>query len=100
MGFSNSNFTYAANNYGVYSGESPGTLSGYTNISGTYQMDGDRLVLTANRIATWDAFYGGREKVEQVNSILFEQARFRIVENTLTLDYITYPADAPVPTTR
>jgi len=100
LGFSNSKFTYVVSNYGLYSGESPGTLSAYTNISGTYQIDGDRLVLTANRIATWDAFYGGREEVEQVNLILFEQARFRIVAGTLVLDYITYPADAAVPTTR
>jgi hypothetical protein len=91
-----------ASSYGVYSGESPGTLSGYTNMSGTYRIDGDKLVLTANRMATWDAFYGAqyRERVEEVNLIVFEQARFRIVDGTLIIDYITYPAEAAVPTTR
>jgi hypothetical protein len=102
LGFSESKFTYAANSYGLYGGDSPGTLSAYTNLSGTYQIDGDKLVLTANRLATWDSFYGrqSRERVEQVNLIVFEQARFRIVGGTLILDYITYPADAPEATTR
>jgi hypothetical protein len=30
---------------------------------------------------------------------IFDQARFRIVVFHLVLDYITYPADGPVPTT-
>jgi hypothetical protein len=103
LGFSESGgFTYAGMSYGVYAGESPGTLSAYTNISGTYQIDGDRVVFSANRIATWDAFFGAesRERVEQVNMTIFDQARFRIVGGTLILDYIVYPADAPEPATK
>jgi hypothetical protein len=103
LGFSESGkFTYVINSYGVYEGESPGAQSAYTNISGTYQVDGDRLVLTANRVANWDAFYGAnsRERVEQVNMIVLDEARFRIVNGKLIIDYVTYPADAPVPTTQ
>ena len=102
LSFSGSEFRFRVNTYGVYGGDSPGMLSSYTDISGTYQIDGDKLVLTANRVATWDSFYGRQspERVEQVNLIVFEQARFRIVGGMLILDYITYPADAPVPTTR
>ncbi len=102
LAFSGSNFRYRANMYGIYAGNSPGMLSAYTDISGTYQIDGDKLVLNANRVATWDSFYGSQspERVEQVNMIFFEQARFRIVAGILIIDYITRPADGPMPTTR
>jgi hypothetical protein len=93
-------FTYRTNMYGIYGGGSPATLAAYTQTSGTYTIDGDKLVLTANRIATWDSFYGATspERVEQVNQIVFDQARFNIVGWILTLDYVSYPADAPEPT--
>jgi len=86
--------------YGIYGGGSPATLAAYTQTSGTYTIDGDKLVLAANRIATWDSFYGATspERVEQVNQIVFDQARFNIVGWILTLDYVSYPAAAPEPT--
>jgi hypothetical protein len=92
-------FTYRTNMYGIYGGN-PGALAAYTQTSGTYKIDGDKLVLTANRIATWDSFYGATspERVEQVNRIVFDQARFNIAGSILTLDYLSYPADAPEPT--
>jgi len=102
IGFSESGeFRYSANSYGIYPGQSAGTLSAYTRISGTYQIDGDRLTITGNRTATWDSFYGANspERVTDVNTEVFKDARFRIVTGNLILDYITYPADAPVPTT-
>jgi len=102
LGFSESGeFNYLANSYGIYPGQSAGTLSAYTHISGTYQIDGDRLTITGNRTATWDSFYGANspERVDNVNTEVFKDARFRIVAGTLMLDYFIYPADAPVPTT-
>jgi hypothetical protein len=101
LGFSeNGTFVYTVNSYGVYGGNTPGQLSAYTNITGTYQVDGNRVALTATRIATWDSFYGAGspERVEMVSRSIFDQARFTILGGLLTLDYITYPADAPVPT--
>jgi len=93
-------FNFTVNTYGIYGGNGS-SVAAYTHISGTYQQDGDRLVLTANRVATWDSFYGAgsTETVEQVNMTIFDQARFRILGFHLVLDYITYPADGPVPTT-
>jgi hypothetical protein len=44
LAFSGSNFRYRANMYGIYAGNSPGMVSAYTDISGTYQIDGDKLV--------------------------------------------------------
>lgn len=103
LGFSESGtFQYSAESYGVYPGQSAGTLSAYTRISGTYQIDGDRLTMTGNRTATWDSFYGANspETVQNVNTEMFKDARFRIALSTLILDFTTYPADAPVPTTQ
>jgi hypothetical protein len=101
LGFSeNGTFVYTVNSYGVYGGNSPGQLSAYTITTGTYQVDGNHVALTATRIATWDSFYGAAspERVELVSRSIFDQARFTILGGLLTLDYITYPADAPVPT--
>src|SRR6478672_10272534 len=102
IGFTESGmFIYSRVSYGIYPGQSAGTASAYTQISGTYQIDGDRLTITGNRTATWDSFYGANspERVTNVNTEVFKDARFRIVTGNLILDYITYPADAPVPTT-
>jgi hypothetical protein len=100
IGFSDSGtFTYVTNMYGIFPGQSATTLSAYTQTSGTYEIDGDKLVLTAKRIATWDSFYGAGsgERVEQVNRVLLDEARFRIVASTLIVDFVSYPADAPEP---
>jgi hypothetical protein len=92
-------FKYEVYSYGAYGGND---LAAYIRISGTYYVNGDRVGMTANRTATWDSFYGASspERVEQVTRSVFDQAKFRITWPTLTLDYITYPADALVATTQ
>jgi len=91
-------FLFATNMYGIYGGSE---LASYTRTTGTYRIEGDRLINTATRVATWDSFYGAGspETVQNVNYSFLDQARFRIVGSVLILDYITYPADAPEPTT-
>jgi hypothetical protein len=94
-------FTFRTDMFGIYPGQNPSYLSAYTRMTGTFTIDGDKLVLTATRVATWDSFYGAgsQERVETVNTVLLDQAHFGIVGQTLTLNYVSYPADAPVPTT-
>ena len=91
-------FLFATNMYGIYGGTG---LAAYTRTTGTYRIEGDRLICTATRVATWDSFYGAGspETVKNVNYSLLDEARFRIMGSTLILDYITYPADAAEPTT-
>lgn len=91
-------FSYATNMYGIYGGTD---LAAYTHITGTYEVAGDRVICIATREAAWDSFYGSTspETVRQVNNVLFPEARFKVVFPVLTLDYLTYPADAPEPTT-
>ena len=94
-------FTDAVRSFGCYAGQSRDDLCAYTIMSGTYSIEGDQLKIGVNRIASWDRFYGADspETVQIVNTTLFDQSHFRITALTLTLDYVTYPADAPVPTT-
>jgi hypothetical protein len=70
-------------------------------MSGTYRTEGDQLEISVNRIASWDRFYGADspETVQIVSTTIFDQSHFRTTALTLTLDFVTYPADAPVPTT-
>ena len=94
----NGTFLFATNSYGVYGGTE---LAGYTRTTGTYRIEGDRLICTATRVVSWDSFYGAGspETVQNVNYSFLDQARFRIEGSFLIIDYITYPADAPEPTT-
>ena len=91
-------FLYTGNSYGIYGGTG---LAAYTRITGTYRIEGDRLICIATREATWDSFYGAGspETVRNVNYSFLDQARFRIVGSFLLLDYIVYPAEAPEPAT-
>ena len=95
-------FTDSVRMFGCYSGQSGNDLCAYTIMSGTYTTQGNKLVTKISRIATWDRFYGANspETVQNVNTTLFDQGHFRITALTLTLDYLSYPADAPEPTTK
>jgi hypothetical protein len=91
-------FSYVGNMYGIYGG-GDGVLAAYTRITGTYRIEGDRLIATATKEATWDSRYFPKETVRNVNYSFLDQATFKIMGSFLILDYIIYPADAPEPTT-
>jgi hypothetical protein len=95
-------FTNAGRMFGCYPGQAANDLCAYTIVSGTFTTDDDRLAANVNRVVTWDRFYGtsSPETVENVNFTAFNEARFQIAGRTLTLHFLTYPADAPEPTTR
>jgi len=95
-------FTDAVRIFGAYPGQSNNDLSSYSIMSGTYKVDGDRLQTNITHTVVWDRFYGANspETVQTVNITLFDQTHFRIVGPMLTLNYVSYPADAPVSTTK
>jgi hypothetical protein len=88
--------------FGSYGGQSNNDLSSYSIMSGTYKVEGDQLQINITHTVVWDRFYGANspETVQTVNITVFDQTHFRIVGPMLTLDYVSYPADAPVPTTK
>lgn len=67
-------------------------------ITGTYSIDGNKLIVKANEMTNAEA--GKQPMVTKFNGEVFDKATFKIDgNNKLTLDYFTYPADGPVPTT-
>jgi hypothetical protein len=90
--------------FGLLPGQRPNDLSAYSRTEGLFRVEGDRLHLSPTRLVTWDGFYGltSPERVERLNpeGSFVDNARFSIRLNRLTLYYLSYPADAPVETTR
>lgn len=89
--------------YGVYPGQAAEQLSSTSRVAGGYRADGDRLLFRAESLTTYDTF-GGREETRVQDpypyGAVYEGATFRVEGDRLTLTYTTYPADAPVRTSR
>ena len=97
-------FTSEVRSYGLYPGQRSTELSAYSRTEGTFRVDGERLHFSPLRLVTWDRF-NGVTSPERVDSpypwgSLFDDARFKLRLNRLDLHYTTYPADAPVATSR
>lgn len=96
--------TFAAEvrTYGLYPKQRPDELSAYVRTSGTFTFADDQLSFKPASTVTWDRFYGADSpSIVQTPSpyqSIYDDARYRVDGGILTLDYITYPADAPVPT--
>jgi hypothetical protein len=84
----------------------PGELVAYSRAEGGFVVRNDSRFTRANFIRTWDRdFNGGKESVSQVDYILPRPgqpddsgAHFEVTEESLTLHYLSYPADAAVET--
>jgi len=68
-----------------------------TMYKGTYQIKGDSLKITTTELIVQEP--GKAAQWIAAPYQLYEKATFKISDNRLTLNYITYPADGPVPTT-
>ena len=86
--------------YGLYN-HSPDEISAYTYITGTWHARQDSLSVRTERMVWWDIFYGAGspEHVMSYVGTAYDKARYTIDGDRLTLDYLSYPADAPVATT-
>lgn len=70
-------------------------VTGFTS-KGTYRVEGDQLILfITERITKTPGF---APVVTNVNQVLFDKATFSISGNKLIINYTSYPADGPVPT--
>jgi len=70
---------------------------GGTLISGTYNLEGDRLKTKSLEMREQQP--GMNVVKSAANGEIYENATFSISGDILTLKYTTYPADAPVSTT-
>jgi hypothetical protein len=96
-------FEWTWSSYGIYEGQSASQLSAYTVTTGSYRAEGGELTLLTEQTRTWDRFYGAdsKEDVRRFSppaGTLYDRAQYRVEGGVLTLDYLSYPLDAPVPT--
>lgn len=70
--------------------------SAKSTFKGKYVIKGDSLKVNIQEMLEQQS--SGTVVQTPANSIFFEKGTFSINDNVLTINYITYPADAPVPT--
>jgi hypothetical protein len=96
-------FKWEVRFYGPHPDRPADRLDSYSRTEGTYQTEGDRILFQPARLVWWDAFYGDDSPVNVQSpypyGTLFDDARFVLGVGRLTLNYLSYPFDAPVPTT-
>ena len=69
---------------------------GFT-LSGTYTIDGDKISARVTEEIFNDGSNPGVKTT--INTTLFDKGTFSIKNNLLQINYVSYPADAPVATT-
>ena len=65
--------------------------------AGEYRIKGDSLIVSTKEMLVQEPGKVGQRTATTYP--LYEKATFNVNGDTLTLKYITYPADGPVPTT-
>lgn len=73
-----------------------GTPNSAATYKGTYYLEDNKLNVKATEITTQDG--NKAPTITKLDYPLFDKATVKIDANILTIDYITYPADGPVPT--
>lgn len=96
----NNSFTDKSSAYGIYSGQANNELSGWFVRTGNYELDKNKIGFLAEKVVSWDSFFGGDPVTTIETYVIFENCTFTINNNILELNYITYPADAPENTIR
>lgn len=100
----NGRFASEVRTVGVYPGQSSTDVSSYSRVLGTYSLASDKLTVVPDSLIEWDRFYGPDATPTITSPIpnfrLYDDAHFSIAASLLILQYTTYPADAPVSTTR
>ncbi|RFZ81133.1 hypothetical protein DYU05_20450 [Mucilaginibacter terrenus] len=66
------------------------------NLRGTYRIDGNKLAITISQKIETNGT--NTPVVTPSSEKVFENATYNVSDHTLTLNYTTYPADAPVAT--
>lgn len=92
-------FVLATRTYGVYTNQISTDLSGYSENYGNYVLSTRNLYFISKQTITWDSFTLAVNPTTTVkDQVLYESCTYTIKNDSLTLTYITYPADAPVST--
>jgi hypothetical protein len=90
--------------FGVYDNQAYDDLSGFEKVTGSFRVEADRLIFEPQMLLVWDYTFG-RDAPTQVYTDypydhFYDDARYSIDGETLTIQFTDYPADDPVPTTQ
>jgi hypothetical protein len=95
-------FSFDVRSYGVYPPQRENELSASSQTVGRYRIEDRRLDLQPESLTEFDAFQPNARVVTTrpypYDPGPFDQAIMTVSGDRLTLDYLSYPADAPVHT--
>lgn len=89
-------YTYKVNYYG-FRDENPNELMGQSENIGTFEVNNDSVFIRVFENTSWEKGFKPKAETILLNGEAYGN-RFTIKNETLTLYYISYPADAPVQT--
>ncbi|TLF43037.1 hypothetical protein [Maribacter aurantiacus] len=87
-------YTYKVNYYG-FKDENPNELMGQSENKGTFEVNNDSVFIRVFENTSWEKGFKPKAETILLNGEAYGN-RFTIKNETLTLYYISYPADAPV----
>lgn len=74
-----------------------GERTSWVLTTGQFKIKGDSLFLFAEERTSWEKEFNPVRQKERLNNNLF-QSKIKLTKNIMVLDYLSYPADAPVKT--
>tara|TARA_R110001583_G_scaffold111363_1_gene260407 strand:- start:6124 stop:6624 length:501 start_codon:yes stop_codon:yes gene_type:complete len=87
-------YSYTIDFYG-FEDDDPEEIIGSSENTGTYRVEGDSVFIKAMVNTSWDKVFQPNPETIDLNVEAYA-SRFKIVDDKLTLYYISYPADAPI----
>ncbi|MBN2766124.1 MAG: hypothetical protein JXR27_07085 [Paludibacteraceae bacterium] len=85
---------------GFYDKQEENEMSFYSDEQGNYVQSARNIYFLSKNTTEWDAFKNQPPVSNDTSKVIFESCSYEIIIDTLTLKYISYPADAPELTTR
>lgn len=93
---SDASYSHLINFYG-FDDEDPDEIIGQSETSGTYEIRRDSVFIKAMAITSWEKGFNPEPTTAKLSGEVYG-SRFKIIDDTLSLFYLSYPADAPVQT--
>ncbi|MEM9078066.1 MAG: hypothetical protein AAGC43_13560 [Bacteroidota bacterium] len=89
-------FSFTVDLYG-FEDENPDEIIGSSVRKGTFEIVGDSIFFRDTETTSWEIGFRPEPETRILSGERYG-SRFTILERTLTLSYLSYPADAPVQT--
>ncbi len=93
---SDATYSHLVNFYGS-DDENPNEIVGQSETLGTYEIQRDSVFIKGTVISSWDKDFNPEPTTTKLSGEAFG-SRFKITDDTLSLFYLSYPADAPLQT--